>query len=216
MPEYFYHIGVEVTDPRSSASTHAALIDASLKPFKSRTGPIARIARETTPSRANDERADRLSVQEMGIESGIGSFANLRTRAIFQGTSQQEPVVGIIHLYRDSEETSNLYTSSKIKDASAELWTGSASVRPRNLPSTTKAPKDNECTTVAVLAVPSYLTPKDFLAFVGEKTVDAVSHIRMIKTAKLNRYMVLMKFKDGRFARQWQHDWNGRVFSTLR
>lgn len=215
MPEYFYHIGVEVMDQHPAATAQAAQIDASLKPFKSRNGPTARIAREARPSSSSDERADRLTVQEMGIEAGIGSFANLRTRAIFEETSQEEPVIGIIHLYRDTEETSHLYMNHKNKDASTELWTGSARVRQRNIASTAKAPRDNECTTVAILAVPSYLTPKDFLAFVGEKTVDAVSHIRMIKTAKLNRYMVLMRFTDGRYARQWQHDWNGRVFNSV-
>jgi BRCA1-associated protein len=74
---------------------------------------------------------------------------------------------------------------------------------------------DEDCSVLCILAVPSYLSPADFLGFVGEDTRDQVSHFRMIKTARANRYMVLMKFRDGKKAREWQKEWNGKVFNSM-
>ncbi|RAO65836.1 uncharacterized protein BHQ10_001848 [Talaromyces amestolkiae] len=77
------------------------------------------------------------------------------------------------------------------------------------------SPNDEDCSILCILAVPSYLSPADFLGFVGEDTRDEVSHFRMIKTARANRYMVLMKFRSGKKAREWQREWNGKVFNSM-
>jgi BRCA1-associated protein len=77
------------------------------------------------------------------------------------------------------------------------------------------SPNDEDCSILCILAVPSYLSPADFLGFVGEDTRDEVSHFRMIKTARANRYMVLMKFRNGKKAREWQREWNGKVFNSM-
>ncbi|KAJ6171395.1 hypothetical protein N7470_000462 [Penicillium chermesinum] len=74
---------------------------------------------------------------------------------------------------------------------------------------------DDDCSTLCVLAVPSYLSVSDFLGFVGERTLDDVSHFRMIRTPRANRYMVLMKFRSGRKAMEWQKEWNGKVFNSM-
>jgi BRCA1-associated protein len=79
----------------------------------------------------------------------------------------------------------------------------------------THSPNDEDCSILCILAVPSYLSPADFLGFVGEDTRDEVSHFRMIKTARANRYMVLMKFRNGKKAREWQREWNGKVFNSM-
>ncbi|CBF85985.1 putative RING and UBP finger domain protein [Aspergillus nidulans FGSC A4] len=72
-----------------------------------------------------------------------------------------------------------------------------------------------DCTTLCILAVPSYMSASDLLGFVGEATMDDVSHFRMIRTARANRYMVLMKFRSGKKAREWQKEWNGKVFNSM-
>lgn len=77
------------------------------------------------------------------------------------------------------------------------------------------SPNDDDCSILCILAVPSYLSPADFLGFVGEDTRNEVSHFRMIKTARANRYMVLMKFRSGKKAREWQREWNGKVFNSM-
>ena len=117
---------------------------------------------------------------------------------------------GIVRLYRDEEETPGLYddasSSSNILKSSRNLL-NQHEERPRF--------RDEDCTTLCILAVPSYLTPSDFLGFVGEKTREEVSHFRMIRTERSNRYMVLMKFRHGKKAREWRKEWNGKSFDGM-
>lgn len=149
------------------------------------------------------------------ISKGIGTSATgLQTKGRYEPLDQQvtDSVWGIVHLYRDADETPGLYGDSLLSQPSNPWYS--------------RAPKDNngkfhppaadrDCTTLCILAVPSYLAPSDFLGFVGEETRDQVSHFRMIRTARANRYMVLIKFRDGRVARNWQKAWNGKVFNSM-
>ncbi|OAL35206.1 hypothetical protein AYO20_05460 [Fonsecaea nubica] len=118
---------------------------------------------------------------------------------------------GIVHLYRDAEETAGLYKDSVYR--SSDLWSDGLRNPPSGKPH--PPPKDEECTTLCILAVPSYMTPSDFLSWVGEDTRREVSHFRMVRTSRANRYMVLMKFRHGKKAREWQHEWNGKVFNSM-
>ncbi|KAI9741275.1 MAG: hypothetical protein M1834_002992 [Cirrosporium novae-zelandiae] len=117
---------------------------------------------------------------------------------------------GIIHLYRDAEETPGLYDDHHRKDAYYNKPGLQSSDSSHEI-----AFREDDCTTLCILAVPSYLTPSDFLGFVGEKTRDEVSHFRMIRTARTNRYMVLMKFRSPKKAREWRKEWNGKVFNSM-
>jgi BRCA1-associated protein len=74
---------------------------------------------------------------------------------------------------------------------------------------------EQDYTTLCIPAVPSYLTPSDFLGFVGEKTREQVSHFRMVMTGRMNRYLVLMKFRDGEAAKRWKTEWDGKVFNSM-
>ena len=143
-----------------------------------------------------------------GIAVGSGGLA---TKGKFEPSNAEEEDLGwgVIRLYRDGEETSGLDDDALVK--------GPKSGRTRtHQPNGHEAPFSNEdCTTLCILAVPSYLTPSDFLGFVGEKTRDEVSHFRMIRTERSNRYMVLMKFRSGRKAREWRKEWNGRAFDSI-
>ena len=119
---------------------------------------------------------------------------------------------GIVHLYRDAEDTPGLAGDSFLS-LSSNPWYSRATGD--NLRSSQPPAQDADCTMLSILAVPSYLAPSDFLGFVGEKTREQVSHFRMIRTARANRYMVLMKFRDGKVARRWQQEWNGKVFNSM-
>ena len=157
---------------------------------------------------------ERSSQNDNIIEKGIGTVISGRhMKGRYESLEDNGGVEGwgIVHLYRDSEETSGLYKDSAYH--SSDLWSDGL----RN-PSSGKVhppPKDEECTTLCILAVPSYMTPSDFLSFVGEETRSQVSHFRMVRTSRANRYMVLMKFKHGKKAREWQNEWNGKVFNTM-
>jgi BRCA1-associated protein len=34
-------------------------------------------------------------------------------------------------------------------------------------------------------------------------------------TGRMNRYLVLMKFRDGNTARRWRKEWDGKVFNSM-
>lgn len=166
------------------------------------------------------------------VATGIGAdiLGGLRTRGRYIPLDQQtsDSVWGIVHLYRDAREAPylavdeyppDLKGSAAARRPSDELGRGeSKAARQGGLADTSIQPTgqpDEDCTTLCILAVPSYLSPSDFLGFVGEATLDDVSHFRMIRTARANRYMVLMKFRSGKKAGEWQRTWNGKVFNSM-
>ncbi|KAI0553852.1 Zn-finger in ubiquitin-hydrolase [Xylaria curta] len=104
---------------------------------------------------------------------------------------------GIVHLYREGNATPELRLPPR-QDLEDE--------------------QDNaqlDCTTVCIPAVPSYLSPSDFLGFIGDKWRGHISHYRMIMTGWMNRYLVLMKFRDSKRARLFGQEFDGRVFNHI-
>ncbi|KAE8144733.1 BRCA1-associated protein 2-domain-containing protein [Aspergillus avenaceus] len=181
---------------------------------------------ETTLPRRTSRRNDP---GDNPVATGIGTdiLGGLRTKGRYIPLDQETPesVWGIVHLYRDAQETPYLVEDdypSYLKGSAAarqpydELG-GSSTPRQDARADEHSAPfhPDDECTTLCILAVPSYMSPSDFLGFVGEASMDDVSHFRMIKTARANRYMVLMKFRSGKKAKEWQKEWNGKVFNSM-
>jgi len=105
---------------------------------------------------------------------------------------------GVVHLYRDEDEIPDIGIpgqESKIDEDTAFL--------------------DKDCTTLCILAVPSYMTPSDLLGWVGEETRDLVSHFRLVRSDRSNRFMVLLKFRESNAAKKWQRDWNGKLFNSM-
>ncbi|KAJ5466962.1 hypothetical protein N7475_004714 [Penicillium sp. IBT 31633x] len=195
-----------------------------------------------TPKDPPKRTSKRGSVTESEnlVNAGIGTdiLSGHRTKGRYIPLDHQiaDSVWGIVHLYRDTQETSYLGNDDDyptyLKGSAAAarhpgeqqstlrqgLVPGAADPAgypfPETVSSSAQSP-DEDCTTLCILAVPSYLSPPDFLGFVGEKTMDDVSHFRMIRTARVNRYMVLMKFRSGRKAKEWQKEWNGKVFNSI-
>jgi len=195
----------------------------------------------------NDLRLDKVSIEcidmvpstrENPVTTAIGTdiLGGLRTKGQYTPLDQKtsDSVWGIVHLYRDTQETPFLGADeypAELKGSSAAAArqsvaeygfggedstssSGSSKLRPRGVGGAASQP-DEEYTTLCVLAVPSYMSASDLLGFVGEATMDDVSHFRMIRTARANRYMVLMKFRSGKKAREWQRVWNGKVFNSM-
>ncbi|KAI1387430.1 zf-UBP-domain-containing protein [Hypoxylon trugodes] len=106
---------------------------------------------------------------------------------------------GIVHLYREEAE-------------SPELTIPTDSI-PEGEEEQDRAQVD--CTTVCIPAVPSYLSPSDFLGFVGEKWRDKISHYRMVMTGRMNRYLVLMKFRESKQAQLFRREFDGKVFNDI-
>ncbi|QKX55634.1 uncharacterized protein TRUGW13939_02731 [Talaromyces rugulosus] len=176
------------------------------------------------PDYGHPKRADEHFARSDEIATGIGTdiLGGLHTKGKYVPLDQTLPdsIFGIVHLYRDAKETPSL----AVDDYPSYLKGSSAARQPRDhnggedrqsFGGSSMSLPDDDCTTLCILAVPSYMSPSDFLGFVGEATRDEVSHFRMIKTARANRYMVLMKFRNGKKARDWQRDWNGKVFNSM-
>ncbi|GFF26794.1 RING finger protein ETP1 homolog [Aspergillus udagawae] len=164
-------------------------------------------------------------VKNNPVATGIGTdiLGGLRTKGKYIPLDQQtsDSIWGVVHLYRDAEETPFLVGEDfplELKGSAAaarqpyDQLAGRQDAAKGHLPSLRQ---DEDCTTLCILAVPSYMSPSDFLGFVGKATMDEVSHFRMIRTARANRYMVLMKFRSGKKAMEWQKEWNGKVFNSM-
>jgi len=143
--------------------------------------------------------------KSLGVTSGLQS-----TRARFEPSAVTENNIGwgVVRLYRDAEETPGLYDNVEQTRVSRHKPISNTADSMQKA-----AFRDEDCTTLCILAVPSYMTPSDFLGWIGEKTREEVSHFRMIRTERANRFMVLLRFRNGRAARQWRKEWNGASFT---
>src|SRR5271163_38863 len=171
---------------------------------------------DMTRSRSGTNGDSKGGGAENQISKGIGTsvISGLQTKGKYVPHELQttDREWGIVHLYRDAEETPGLYGDSPLSRA-PDPW--SHGITKDNMAPEHPPPPDEDCTMLCILAVPSYLAPSDFLGFVGEETRNEVSHFRMVRTSRANRYMVLMKFRHGKKARAWQQRWNGKVFNSM-
>lgn len=242
MPSFFFHIAIDIDTQYQGKQTASGPHMAHTLPKPGQVGDLGtdppvsngdKAAIPTnTPALSHDWRYDKISVQNVtmtatpaagkhgsndqaaaqitnGISAGPGGLA---TKGRYEPCDPQQEELGwgVVRLYRDAEETPGLYedaTSPKhARSGRGFVKTERKSGHPFH---------DEDCTTLCILAVPSYLTPSDFLGFVGEKTRDEVSHFRMIRTERSNRYMVLLKFRNGKKAREWRKEWNGKAFDGM-
>ncbi|GFP54540.1 RING finger protein ETP1 homolog [Trichoderma asperellum] len=102
---------------------------------------------------------------------------------------------GIVHFYKEGEETPGLYN----EDVEEEEAAGDA----------------QDCTTLCIPAVPAYMSPSDFLGFLGERWQGDISHCRMVMTSRMSRYLVLLKFRDSKRAKQWRREYDGKIFNSM-
>ncbi|TLD14327.1 uncharacterized protein PgNI_04197 [Pyricularia grisea] len=126
-----------------------------------------------------------------------GAAQATRARYVPLETKNTEIGWGIVHLYREGSDGSSSKATASSVDKGIE------------------GVNDDDGTILCIPAVPGYLSPSDFLGFVGEKWRGDVSHYRMVMTSRMNRYMVLMKFRDAKRAKEWRKEFDGKVFNSL-
>lgn len=173
-----------------------------------------RLQAATKPSNqatSKDWRYEAVEIESIDMDSKAKGTASggLHTKAVYLPSDPKTTEVGygVVHLYRDTDE------SVVLEDNAASR---------KNLDRFPRAPEDtkeafdpDECTTLCILAVPSWMMPSDLLGFVGaEAAWEDVSHFRLIRTGRANKYLVLMKFRSAKKARDWQKAYNGRLFSA--
>lgn len=113
------------------------------------------------------------------------------------GGGRTEVGWGVVHLYREDGKASAAASGGAMGEGEGSVEEG------------------GDGTVLCIPAVPNYLTPGDFLGWVGEKWMGDVSHYRMVMTSRWSRYMVLMKFRDSGHARDWQKEFNGKLFNQM-
>jgi len=164
----------------------------SFAPKDWRFDTISILSIDMKPSTDSNDEATRPRAKSS--KHPATSSGGLATKGRFIPSDLKDTQVGwgVVHLYRDGEETPGLYDESAGTEFNVE-----------------------DCTTLCILAVPSYMTSSDLLGFVGEQTREDVSHFRLIRTARANKYMVLMKFRHAKKAREWRKEWNGKAFNSM-
>ncbi|KAK7056240.1 hypothetical protein VNI00_002792 [Paramarasmius palmivorus] len=96
---------------------------------------------------------------------------------------------GVVHVYRESSGALNEETASS--DTSAR-----------------------DGTVLGVLAVPPWMTPSDFLAFVAP-AAEGISHLRIIRDSMPNRSIALIKFPKSDDAAEFAEAYNGKPFNSM-
>lgn len=166
--------------------------------------------------------------------AGAATITGTTSDPRLTGFKDSEPAQGILRLYRDTNEitTGEITTTTKPEvgatttttSYSAALSAGKTDASAQPVVATeaaagthehgTQIIQPDQGTSVCVLAVPSYLSPGDFLSFVGPVRSN-VSHFRIIRDSVPNRFMVLMKFRTKEATAEFYTRYNGKPFSSL-
>ncbi|KAG9064012.1 hypothetical protein KI688_004126 [Linnemannia hyalina] len=214
----FGHISVSSLD--QPAATSAPVI-------KEKSGNISATA--ATANNSNNKNRTTKNRKMPPSTTTAGTVTTATTRFM-----DSEPVHGILRLYRDTNEitTGEITTTTKQEASStttttsysAALSTGTTDAIAQPVVATgaeagthehgTQIIQPDQGTSVCVLAVPSYLSPGDFLNFVGPVRPN-VSHFRIIRDSVPNRFMVLMKFRTKEATTEFYTRYNGKAFSSL-
>ncbi|KAG8220885.1 BRCA1-associated protein 2-domain-containing protein [Butyriboletus roseoflavus] len=103
---------------------------------------------------------------------------------------------GVVHVYRDCD-----------RQPDADKQASSSSARTVNL-------DNSDGVTLGVLAVPAWMTPSDFLAFVAP-AAEGMAHLRLVRDSMPNRSMALIRFRRSEEATEFVEAYNGKPFNSM-
>ncbi|KAL4072959.1 hypothetical protein V8B97DRAFT_1869616 [Scleroderma yunnanense] len=103
---------------------------------------------------------------------------------------------GVVHLYRECEQLPDGEKRQSV---------------PSGLESELTL---DDKTTLGVLAVPLWMTPSDFLAFVAP-AAEGLAHLRLIRDSVPNRCLAIMKFRRQEEALEFTEAYNGKPFNSM-
>ncbi|KAI0741537.1 zf-UBP-domain-containing protein [Daedaleopsis nitida] len=118
---------------------------------------------------------------------------------------------GVVHIFRDYPTGSGEPSKNPSTNASTA---GNAPAHPAETDGPSDANVESDDVTLAVLAVPSWMTPSDFLTFVAP-AADGIAHLRMIRDSAPNRSIVVMKFREPANAAEFTEVYNGKQFNSM-
>lgn len=115
---------------------------------------------------------------------------------------------GIVHVYRELSIVPKASTSTGAS-TSTEASTSTS------IPNVVEETQDStDSVMLAVLAVPSWMTPSDFLAFVAP-AAESITHLRMIRDSLPNRSIVVVNFPSSADAAEFAEAYNGKPFNSM-
>lgn len=126
----------------------------------------------------------------------FGSGTSTKAEYVPVGARNTNIGWGVVHFYRDDQETRALELPEQGEEDEVDLST-------------------LDCTTLCIPAVPAYMSPGDLLGFIGERWHSEISHCRLVMTSKISRYLVLLKFRSNRSAKEWKRNFDGKPFNTM-
>lgn len=144
-----------------------------------------------------DYRISRVEVTAINISStdmAAGDIEPLKAKFLGNGN---------IHLYREFEDDSSSFN----------LQSPTSSVSPE--PSLSPNETEGDDTMVSIIAVPTYFTATDLLGFIGDSFMKYITHLRILKSEKPNRFLVLIKFNDILKTAEFQMKYNGKPFNSM-
>ncbi|GJJ11224.1 hypothetical protein Clacol_005456 [Clathrus columnatus] len=119
---------------------------------------------------------------------------------------------GVVHMYRHSHNyNQNIATFTPVDQDTSIIDSFSNKDVKANM---VKVDDSNDGSTLAVLAVPSYMTPIDFMTFIAPAS-ESIAHLRMIRDSSPNRSIVLLKFRAREDAILFSQEYNGRPYNVL-
>lgn len=196
----FGQVSIQSVDLASPPEQHA----------RTQRGTMAGGEAPAAAEAAENPNAAAFAALELGPTLG-GDGMSTRAECVSLPAKNTEVGWGVVHFYRGEE----MGPLPDLSAASAAL-TSTADTGGTQGGSPEAGPKEDDgCTTLCIPAVPSYIPPAEFLGFVGERWRTGVTHFRMVMTARMSRYLVLIKFRDCQRAREWQREFNGKVFNSM-
>ncbi|KAF9786273.1 zf-UBP-domain-containing protein [Thelephora terrestris] len=190
-------IRIDWLDLKSSPPTTSSIE----KPLKKPKGGIERVTMDNAPTMSASGNGKEKDTRN---RSGpiVGKFVPKPDKTKVEDCPDQPHgstnlPEGIVHIFRDPPPRANVGTQD-------ESLTNDEN-------NTELGADDN---TLAVLAVPSWMTPADFLSFV-EPAADSIVHLRMIRDSVPNRSMVFIRFRDSTSPGEFVEAYNGKAFNSL-
>ncbi|KAJ1948797.1 hypothetical protein FBU59_001428 [Linderina macrospora] len=177
--------------------------------FTEQTQQLAGLLRTTS-----DYRFGRIQLEWFRVQKGSSnSNSNMQgaragPSAAFEAIPEvsAECEIGILRLFRSEQQISEPQPITNPAEASSSL--------PSRESSTPANAQTGRPRVLAVLAVPGYMTPTDFLSFVAPFH-DRIEHFRVLRDSSPNHYMIVMRFISSADADEFYQYYNGKTFSPL-
>ncbi|KAI0923981.1 hypothetical protein AcV5_009365 [Taiwanofungus camphoratus] len=151
---------------------------------------------------------ERENAEERRSEPAIATFVPHASEVTKSGSTNLPE--GVVHIYRDTLKPFDAFQASS-STISSPTALSTDTITAEYISNYTPNLDD---VVLAVLAVPSWMTPSDFLAFVTP-AAEGVALLRMIRDSAPNRSIVVMKFRDPSNAIDFAEAYNGKQFNSM-